>query len=142
MSYWRRLNPRGGIEDLIDYWRQPTPYRWQILGLSVAATFTMMVVLIPESERVEPKRPEVTYITTFEPGRTDEQIRASNLENQRRKDAREAELAERAERRREAYRALARASGFDPDELERDFGDDAAATPSTAPSQSPATGDE
>ena len=86
MSYWRRLNPRGGLDDFLDYWRQPTPYRWQILGVSVALTFTLMVLFVPENQRAEPRRPEVTYISTFEAGRTDEQIRASNLVNQRRQD--------------------------------------------------------
>ena len=98
MSYWRRLNPRGGLDDFLDYWRQPTPYRWQILGVSVALTFTLMVLFVPENQRAEPRRPEVTYISTFEAGRTDEQIRASNLVNQRRQDelrARRAALEER-----------------------------------------------
>ena len=56
MSYWRRLNPRGGLDDFLDYWRQPTPYRWQILGVSVALTFTLMVLFVPENQRAEPRR--------------------------------------------------------------------------------------
>ena len=132
MKYLKRFSPRttvSAVDDLLAYWRQPTPYRWQILGVAVAMTFTLMVLLIPESERAPPDRPTVTYITTFDPDRTTEQIIASNIENQKRKDERAAELAARAERRRERARALARASGFDPDDLERQFAD----TPATAP---------
>jgi len=142
MKYLQRFSPRnavGAVDDLLTYWRQPTPYRWQILGVAVAMTFTMMVLLIPESERATPERPTVTYITTFDPERTDAEIVASNVENQKRKDAREAELAARAERRKERARALARASGFDPDELERQYADTPATTPSptsAAPSKS------
>ena len=132
MSYWRRISPRAAVQDLWQQWREPTPYRWQILGLSVAATFTMMVLLIPESERADPRRPEVTYITTFAPDRSDAEIVASNLENQKRKEVRQALAAEREARRRERARALARASGFDPDELERQFSDKPAATPAPA----------
>ena len=107
---------------------RPNPYRWRVLGVSVAATFTLMVVMIPDSERIEPRAPKITWITTFEPGRSDAEIVASNVENQKHKDKLKAEADARAERKREAARALARASGFDPDELARQFGDDPAPT--------------
>ena len=58
MRYINRFSPRGAVDaisDLMDYWRQPTPYRWQILGLSVAITFTLMVLFIPDSQRPEPR---------------------------------------------------------------------------------------
>ena len=146
MSYWRNISPRGAIADLIDFWRQPTPYRWQILGLSVALTFTMMVLLIPESQRVPPPRPQITFITTFEAGRSDDEIVASNIENQKRQDRIEAEMKARAERRREAFRALGRASGFDVDALEKQYADDpapkAAPAAPAAPTPSRATGEQ
>ena len=126
MSFWRKISPRGAVDDFVHEWRRPNPYRWRVLGVSVAATFALMVVLIPESQRIEPQPPEVTWITTFRPDRTDKEIVASNLENQKRKDKLAAERAERAERKRQAARALARASGFDPDELEEQYRDDPA----------------
>ena len=114
-----------------------------MLGVSVAATFTLMVVMIPDSERAEPRAPKVTWISTFAPDRTDAEIIASNIENQKRKDKLAAEAAERAERKRDAARALARASGFDPDELERQFGDKPAAAPADpSPTPAPATGEQ
>ena len=119
MSYWRRISPRGAIADFIAEWRQPRPYRWHVLGLAVALTFTMMVLLIPESQPIPPARPDVTYITTWQEGRTDEEIAASNAANQ-------------VARRREAFRALGQASGFDVDELERQFADDKPAEEATA----------
>jgi len=143
MGFWRQISPRGAVGDFLHEWQRPNPYRWRVLGVSVAATFTLMVIMIPDSERIEPRDPEVTWISTFEPGRTDAEIVASNLENQKRKDQRKAEAEAREQRKREAARALARASGFDPDELAREFGDDPApaATPSRpAPKQTPATG--
>ena len=123
MSFWRQISPRRAVEDFSHEWRRPNPYRWRVLGVSVAATFTLMVILIPDSERIEPRAPKVTWISTFKPGRTDAEIVASNIENQKRKDKLAAERAERAERKRQAARALARASGFDPDELARQYGD-------------------
>ena len=131
------VSPIDGIGSFIEYWRQPTPYRWQILGVSVALTFTMMVLFVPKTERAPPAKPDVIWISSWPEGRSDKEIIASNLANQKRKDA-EAELArKRAELRKEFYRKLARASGMDPDELAREFGSPAkpaAAKPAAAPS--------
>ena len=135
MNYWQRFSARstvGAFDDLLQYWRQPTPYRWQILGASVALTYTLMVLFIPESELKEPARPEVTFISTFDPDRTDEEIRASNIENQRRKEARQAEAEARAQRKREAYKALGRATGLDDEAMERQIERDRAAEEAAA----------
>jgi hypothetical protein len=121
MRYMNRFSPRGAVDalsDLLDYWRQPTPYRWQILGLSVAMTFTLMVLFIPETQRAEPRAPDVTYISTFAPGRTDAEIAASNLANQKRQEELEAERLAREEERKERARTLGRATGIDVDALE------------------------
>ena len=135
MSYWRRISPRGAISDFVEEWRRPQPYRWQILGLAVAITFAMMVFLIPDSQRIPPARPEVTYITTWQEGRTDEEIAASNAANQARKEEAARLAEERQARRREAFRALGKASGFDVDELERQYSEDAPATEPAEPAQ-------
>src|SRR5690606_18322390 len=137
--FWRRISPRRAIADFAHEWQQPNPYRWRILGVSVAATFALMMMLIPESERVEPQPPEVTWITTFAPDRTEAEIVASNLANQRRKEELEAQAEARAERRREFARTLGKATGLDVDALEKQYGDesdsaDAAPAPDTAES--------
>lgn len=138
-SFWRNISPRGALADLLSTWREPTPHRWQILGISVAATFAMMVVFLPENERVPPEKPTITWINTFAPGRTDQEIAESNLENQQRQDAIRAEEEAQAERRREFYRAVGRASGFDVEELEREYGDEPAAPATPVPTR--ATGE-
>lgn len=137
MSYWRNISPRGALSDLVHEWRQPTPHRWQILGLSMAATFALMVLIIPESERVEPKPPAVTWITTFAPGRTEAEIIASNIENQKLKERLQAEAAARAEERKELYKALGRATGLDVEAMEAEIereraAEEAAAAPRAA----------
>lgn len=121
MSFWRRVSPRGAVSDFVEQWRRPNPYRWRILAVAIAATFSMLVILIPKSQRVEPRPPDVTWITTFAPDRTDAEIVASNIENQQRQDVIRAEEARREERRREAWRQLGRASGIDVDKLERQY---------------------
>ena len=119
MRFLQRFSPRGGFEDFLAYWRQPTPYRWQILGVSVALTFTVMVLFVPESQRIEPRSPDVTYISTFAPDRTDEEIAASNLENQKLQDELRARRAAFEERKKELYRQLGRATGLDVDAMEK-----------------------
>jgi regulator of protease activity HflC (stomatin/prohibitin superfamily) len=118
MGFWRQISPRRAVSDFANEWRQPNPYRWRVLGVSVAATFALMMVLLPESQRIEPQPPEVTWITTFAEGRTDAEIEASNIENQKRKDRLKAEAEARAARAREAYKALGRATGVDVDAME------------------------
>ena len=127
MSYWRRISPRGAVGDFVDEWRRPQPYRWQILGIAVAMTFALMMLFIPKSERAEPEKPRITYISTFKKGRTEAEIVASNIENQKLKDEAAAEEAAQIERRKELYRALGRATGLDVDEMERKIKQDEAA---------------
>jgi predicted transcriptional regulator len=145
-GYWQRFSPRGGFEDFLAYWRQPTPYRWQILGVSVALTFTVMVLFIPESQRAEPRRPDVTYISTFEPGRTDAEIMASNLENQERQNELQAQREALEERKKELYRRLGRATGIDVDAMEeqiaREQAAEQAAAAAAAAEQARSTGEQ
>ena len=86
MSYWRNISPSGAIGDFVREFTRPNPYRWPIIGVSLAATFTLFSVMWNEGGEGPPPRPEVTYITTFAPHRTDAQIAASNAANQARKD--------------------------------------------------------
>jgi hypothetical protein len=115
------VSPMDGIGDFVQQWRQPTPYRWQILGLSVALTFTLIVLLVPKTERAPPAKPDIIWINSWRADRTEKEILESNLENQRRKDAQAALDRKADEVRRNFYRNLARGSGMDPDELEREF---------------------
>lgn len=119
MSFKSRFNPKAGILDFWDYVREPQPYRWPILGVSILPIVLIISWAASESVYIPPERPSITYIPTFAPDRTDEEIIASNIENQRRKDERAARIAELEEQKREAYKALGAASGFDVEEMER-----------------------
>jgi len=119
---FKDVSPVGGIGDFIRQWKQPTPYRWQILGIAVALTFAMLTLLMPKTERAPPEKPAIVWINSWPEGRSDKEIVASNIANQKRKDAEAALQKQREEFRKEFYRKLARASGMDPDELAREFG--------------------
>ncbi|MBX7541269.1 hypothetical protein [Qipengyuania sphaerica] len=127
MRYRSRFNAAGGIADFWSEWKKPTPHRWPILGASLLMTGIVLGWLTQEVYYYPPQQPEVTYITTFAEGRSDEEIRQSNIENQRLKDEREAEEQRRLELRRDLYRAVGAASGLDVEEMEAEIRADEAA---------------
>ena len=119
MSFFTRFNPAGGIADFWHEFRRPNPYRWPILIISCLLTGIMIWSFTRERVYLPPDLPKVTFINTFPEGRSIDEIRASNIENQRRKEKLEAEQAARDEAARDAYRALGRASGMDVDAIDR-----------------------
>lgn len=118
MSYLDKINPAGGIADFWHEFRRPNPYRWPVLLISFLITGSILSMIIWEKVRIPPERPTVTYITSFAPDRTDAEIAASNLANQKLQDERRAAEEARLERQRDAYRALGRATGMDVDAIE------------------------
>lgn len=118
-QFFRRISPKRAVEDFADHWNHPTPHRWPIVGVAFAATFSLFMLFIPESQRVEFQSPEVIYITTWDEGRSEAEIIASNCANQRIKDYIEQRLAQREELRRDIYKALGRATFVDVEEMER-----------------------
>jgi len=149
MSFWNRISPKRAIDDFSGQWHQPTPHRWLILCVAIAATFAVFMVFVPESQRAAPARPQVTYITTWAADRSRDEIVASNLANQARKEALAARRAQIEERRKELYRQLGRATFVDVDAMEADIERDRTAEPKVgtaterpATRQAPAAGDE
>ncbi|MDG5746785.1 hypothetical protein P8Q88_01195 [Qipengyuania sp. XHP0207] len=120
MRFKSRFHVKSGVADLWDYIREPRPYRWSLLFVSALIPVGALLALSQESHFRPPDAPKVTYISTFAEGRTDEEIRQSNLENQRRKEQLEAERAELRERKVDAYKTLGRATGLDVDTMARE----------------------
>lgn len=107
-----------------------------VLALAAFFSFILIYQFTKERVRVPPRPPEVTYISTFADGRSDDEIAVSNRENQAVQDRRRAEQAKREEEAKEAYRALGRATGLDVDAMERELARDAASA-STASGRAP-----
>ena len=134
-AFLRSISPRRALRDFTGQWQQPTPHRWQILGVAMAATFAIFMVFIPEDQRVAPARPEVIYISTFDETRSEAEIIASNCANQRLKDELQARLEQREELRKDLYRTLGRATFVDVDAMEREIAaEEAAAATADEPS--------
>jgi len=119
MGMLNRFNPTPGALDFWHEFRKPNPYRWPILGVSALMTFVLMYTITGETRLAQPAPPKVTYIASFPADRSDAEIIASNIENQKNQDAVAALLEQGEERKRELYRALGRASGMDVDEIDR-----------------------
>ena len=114
-----RFNPTSGIVDFWHEFRKPNPFRAPILLASMAPFGLIFWWLSGETVYKAPERPQITYISTSDPDRTDEEIIASNLANQEVKDLREADAERREERKRELYKALGAAAGMDVEEIDR-----------------------
>lgn len=114
-----RFNPKPGILDFWNEFRKPNPYRWPMLLAAMAPIMVLMYFLAEERNYKTPERPQITYITSYGPDRTDEEIIASNLENQEVKDLREAQFEQLEERKRNLYKALGAVAGMDVEEIDR-----------------------
>ncbi len=114
-----RFNPKPGILDFWNEFRKPTPYRVPILLASTIPFFGIFYWLSGETFYGVTEKPEITYITTLDDARSDQEIIASNIENQELKDLREQADAELAQRKRDLYKALGAAAGMDVEEIER-----------------------
>jgi len=126
MGFFRKVSPTGAVRDFAAVW-SANPYRWPVLAAAMGATLGLMVIIIPKSEIVPPEQPEVTYITNFEPGRSDEEIMRSNIENQKKQDELRKLEAQQEEVRKGLYRELGKATGVDTDKMEREIAKDEAA---------------
>ncbi len=119
-GYWQHVSPTGALSDLVGVWHQAGKNRWRIALLSACCTFGIFWMMWLEEGKGPHPPPKVTYITSWRADRTDEEIIASNIENQKFKDEFEAEQAVREKRVREIYKSLGRYTGVDVDRIEQE----------------------
>ena len=117
MSSLSRYNPKAGIIDFWHEFRKPNPLRWPMLAASTIPLLVIGYWLTGETHYRDPERPTITYITTFAPGRSDDEIIVSNQANQEVKELRHAAEDELANRKREIYKALGAGIGMDVDRI-------------------------
>jgi hypothetical protein len=118
-SYWRDVSPRGAVADLVTVFRQAGENRWRIGIMSAVCTVAVFSVMIQEGGRGAPRPPSITYITSFRPDRSNAEIVASNIANQKRKERLAADLAKREEEVRNIYRTIGKYSGMDVETIEK-----------------------
>lgn len=118
-SYWQNVNPVGAIADLRGVWRSAGRRRWILMLVSGMMTFGLFSVMVGQSWKRPPDRPVVTFINSWPASRSDAEIRASNIANQKLQDRLRAEQAARDEKVKDIYRSIGRASGMDVDAIDR-----------------------
>ena len=84
-----RISPKydvaGGVGDLWNELRRPQPYRWPILLASCAFPAFFLYFFAQERVYAPPATPDIVYITSFAPDRSEDEIIASNIANQARR---------------------------------------------------------
>lgn len=120
MKFLKWLNPLPGAKDFANEFSRPNPYRWRFALVAAATTFAVFSVMWHEEVEGPPAKPDVIWITSFAPHRSDAQIVAANVANQKVKDRLAAEQAARDAEVKNIYRTLGRMSGMDVDKIERE----------------------
>ena len=116
--FLRRLNPLAALGDLGSELAKPYPHLFKIMAAAALVTVGLFSVMWQEGAAGLPHPPKITYIQSFEPGRSDAEIVAGNIAATKAARAAEAEEAASAERVRQIYKTLGRASGMDVDKIE------------------------
>jgi len=137
-SMWKDVSPSGAVKDFVTVFRDAGTARWKICVLAACCTALTFSMLTGEEHRVPQRLPSITYITSWQDGRSDAEIKASNIANQKLKEKEKAEAERDAQETRDLYKALGRASGMDVDAIERKAkADDAAEAAAKAAAYNP-----
>lgn len=119
-GYWKDVNPTGMIADFAIVWKQAGSNRWRIAAVSAACTFGVFYLMTTQEAKAPHPPPKVTYISVLDEHRTDAQILAENIANQKDKEAWLREQARRDKDVRELYKTIGRVSGMDVDKIARE----------------------
>lgn len=119
MNFLKNANPMGALADFREVVRQSGRNSWWIALVALSITGGLFSVMAWETWYKPPAKPTINWITTFDQDRSDAEIVASNIENQRRKDELAAEQAKREAEVRAIYKRIGAASGIDVAETER-----------------------
>lgn len=119
-GYWKDVSPTGMIADFREVWKQAGHNRWRIAAVSAACTFGIFFLMSTQEGKGPHPPPKVTYISTLPQHRSDAQILAENIANQKRKEAWAAQQAKRDAEVREIYKTVGRMSGMDVDKIARE----------------------
>lgn len=118
-EFFRLINPLTAARDLRNELVAPRPHRWPLMGVAAASTFALFSVMFQEGSVGMPLPPKIIYFESWLGERSDAEIIAGNVIATNKRKALEAERAASAERVRQMYKTLGRASGMDVDAIER-----------------------
>ena len=76
-GYWKDVQPTGLFADFAAVWKQAGGNRWRIAALAGACTFGVFFLMSNQGGRAPHPPPKVTYISSWEAGRSDAEIAAA-----------------------------------------------------------------
>ena len=97
--------------------RDAGPRRWPFALIAALCTFGMIGSLAFENWKKQRALPTITYITSWPANRTEAETRAFIAENERRKEAEQAQQAASDAEGQKLWMAVGRASGIDVDKM-------------------------
>ena len=133
--FWHKLNPTDAVSDFVSVYRMAGSNRWWFLLAAAGMTALVFSLVVREEHRILPKPPEIIWINSWRLDRSDAEIRADVLENERRKEAEQSEQAKRDEEVRQIYKTVGRLSGMDVDAIEAKARAEQAASAAAAESE-------
>ena len=117
---WRDVNPAGMLADFKQVWKQAGRNRWRIALVSGVCTFGLFSLMAHQGGEAPHLPPKITYITVLPEHRTDAEIMASNIANQKAKERFALEQAKSDAEVRAIYKTLGRFAGMDVDRIARE----------------------
>lgn len=108
---------RGGFADLFAMLRESGHAKWLPLAAAIAlpAFMMLLVALTFHADKVY-RQPEVTYVTSFAPGRSRAEVAAQQAKDLPAEKAKRDAEAAAAEKERQTYRRIGHALGMQVDE--------------------------
>jgi hypothetical protein len=115
----KTASPTGAISDFLAVYRQAGKNRWWIAITAACITSGLFWSLTHESWKRPRALPQVFYITTFAPDRTEAESLAFRKARQAEREAREAAYAAADAEGRRLYKQLGAATGMDVEAIEQ-----------------------
>ena len=106
MSFFARLSPIRAINDLRQYLAGRPPYEIVFLGLAIVITTFFIYLFARNDYAPPPYRPDIIYVEQWPLSRTDAQIRAAQIVDQKVKEKRLAAEKAAEEKRRAEFRKV------------------------------------
>jgi len=117
-SFLSRFNPLAALGDLGQELATPYPHRFKFMALAAVLTGAVFSVMWNEGGAGLPRPPEVIYVDSLAPDRSEPEIVAGNVAATKAARAAEAAKAASAERVRQMYKTVGRATFMDVDAIE------------------------
>jgi hypothetical protein len=106
MSFFARMSPIRAINDLRSYLAGRPSYELVFLMLAIVITGFLIYLFARNDYGAPPYRPDIVYVEQWPLNRTDAQIRAAQVVDQKVKEKRLAELKAAQEKRKAEFKKV------------------------------------